>query len=244
MFHNRVKEIKEHVEDFVWMFQELKDLRSKRALCNILYSWIRYSPQYLSNIKDHIFEQYFDMDLMQSEEDEVFVDVGAYHGDTVLSYIQHYCHYKKIYCYEAFDKNMEICKNNLRGFSNIEYRECAVGKQNGIAYINISEDHSACTISDSDNGTKGIEIVSLDEDISDKITFIKMDIEGSEYNALLGAKRHIRNDHPKLAVAAYHNNQDLWRLAKIIKDLDDGCHFYLRYYGGVGYPSEYVLYGI
>lgn len=244
LFHNRVKEIKEHVEDFVWMFQELKDLRSKRALCNILYSWIRYSPQYLSNIKEHIFDQYFDMDLMQIEEDEVFVDVGAYHGDTALSYIQHYCHYKKIYCYEAFDKNMEICKNNLRGFSNIEYRECAVGKQNGIAYINISEDHSACTISDSDNGTRGIEIVSLDEDISDKITFIKMDIEGSEYNALLGAKRHIRNDHPKLAVAAYHNNQDLWRLAKIIKDLDDSYHFYLRYYGGVGYPSEYVLYGI
>ncbi len=244
LFHNRAKEIKEHREDFIWMFQQLEDVKSKKVLCNILYSWIRYSSIYLSSIKDSLFDQYFDLDLMQCSENEVFVDVGAYHGDTALSFIQNFYHYKKIYCYEAFCENMKICKNNLNGFTNIVFRECAVGKENGIAYVNKSDDQSACTISYSPNGTKGMDIVSLDEDIKEKITFLKMDIEGGEYDALIGAKGHIMKDHPKLAIAAYHNNQDLWRLAKLLKELDNSYRFYLRYYGGANYPSEYVLYGI
>jgi len=71
-----------------------------------------------------------------------------------------------------------------------------------------------------------------------------MDIEGSETNAIEGAKRHIREEHPKLAIACYHNNHDIWRLAKQIYEIEPGYRFYLRYYGGALYPSEYVLYGI
>ena len=75
-------------------------------------------------------------------------------------------------------------------------------------------------------------------------TFIKMDIEGSEKMALLGAKNHIINEHPKLAISVYHNNEDIWEIGKLIYEMDNSYQFFMRYYGGSIYPSEYVLYAI
>ena len=47
-------------------------------------------------------------------------------------------------------------------------------------------------------GEETIQSTTLDEDINEKITMIKMDIEGSEEKAILGARRHITEEHPKL----------------------------------------------
>lgn len=73
---------------------------------------------------------------------------------------------------------------------------------------------------------------------------MKMDIEGTESLALQGCADHIRKDHPKLAISIYHNNEDIWKIAKLIKEIDATYKFYIRYYGGNLYPSEYILYGI
>ena len=59
-----------------------------------------------------------------------------------------------------------------------------------------------------ESGTIKVETVSLDCDIEEKITLLKTDIEGAEWDALLGAKEHIKNDKPKLAISIYHSNQD------------------------------------
>ena len=83
--------------------------------------------------------------------------------------------------------------------------------------------------------------MTLDEDIEEKITLLKMDIEGAEYQALLGAADHIRNDYPVLAISVYHSNEDLLRIPQLIRDFCSDYRFYLRYYGGAIYPSEYVL---
>lgn len=70
---------------------------------------------------------------------------------------------------------------------------------------------------------------------------IKMDIEGGEYSALLGAKRHIQEDLPKLFLSVYHSNDDLIRIPRLIADISDEYDFYLRYYGGNIYATEIVL---
>ncbi|MDD7177491.1 MAG: FkbM family methyltransferase, partial [Lachnospiraceae bacterium] len=80
-----------------------------------------------------------------------------------------------------------------------------------------------------------------DEDIVETISLLKMDIEGAEYQALLGAKNHIQNDHPVLAISVYHSNEDLLRIPRLIHDICPDYRFYLRYNGGTIYPSEYVL---
>jgi len=74
--------------------------------------------------------------------------------------------------------------------------------------------------------------------------FIKMDVEGSEKQTLIGAAATIKAYHPTLAVCAYHKPWDLLELTAQIEEIagDEAYDFYLRYYG----PSlvELVLYAI
>lgn len=72
--------------------------------------------------------------------------------------------------------------------------------------------------------------ISLDADIPEKITFIKIDIEGLETSVLLGGKNHIRNDSPKLAVCGSSTACGMWELLKLIDYMNPNYHFYLRRY--------------
>ena len=95
-----------------------------------------------------------------------------------------------------------------------------------------------------EKGTLAVPIVKIDDDIEEDVTFIKMDIEGGEEKALLGCLDKIKKNHPKLALSVYHNHKDIWKIARIIHDADPSYHFYVRYYGGPIFPTEYILYAV
>ena len=63
-----------------------------------------------------------------------------------------------------------------------------------------------------------------------RLDFIKMDIEGAEMHALIGAEKSIRRFCPKLAIAVYHRTQDLWEIPEWLDKLDLGYRFYLRHF--------------
>lgn len=73
---------------------------------------------------------------------------------------------------------------------------------------------------------------------------IKMDIEGFEYKALEGSKKHIKKTHPKLLISVYHNHDDIYRIPKLIENICSEYKFYLRFYGTNLFPTEIVLFGI
>lgn len=71
-----------------------------------------------------------------------------------------------------------------------------------------------------------------------------MDIVGTEYSALLGCRKHIQTEHPKLAISVYHGFEDLWRLPLLVDSMGPGYRFYLRYHGGNLFPTETLLYAL
>lgn len=79
-------------------------------------------------------------------------------------------------------------------------------------------------------GSEIITVDTLDTIIKEKVTFIKMDLEGWELNALKGAAEHIRSDCPKLAIAVYHNSSDFRKVFKYIQGFDLDYQVYLRHY--------------
>lgn len=243
--YNRSKSLKEHIDNFIWLYNNLNDYRSKKLLLAIMNNWYNSDFKTLNNSIETNYTHYFDLDLVNCDNNEVFVDIGAYTGDTVINYINNYGtnNYKQIYCYEMTKKNIDLLKNNLKYYKNIKYIEKAISSKKETVYINNSIiDSSANTISK--NGTQPIEATTIDDDIKEKISLIKMDIEGSEQKALIGCKRHIIEDHPKLLISVYHNHTDIWKIPQMIYEMDKNYKFYLRNHGNNIFPTETVLIGI
>lgn len=77
-----------------------------------------------------------------------------------------------------------------------------------------------------------INIVSLDDVVGDEVVgFIKLDIEGAEYDALEGAQRTIARDKPLLAICVYHKPGDQLALMDYLHSLVPEYRFWLRHYG-------------
>ena len=241
IFKKKAQIFKEKREDFVWLYDSLKDYKSKTVLLSILNNYYNFDLNGLNLVADKIYKHYFDLDLLPYCENEVFVDVGAYTGDTVLDYIASYgMSYNKIYCYEITESMVLYIKNNFSNLPNIEIRNLAVAEKAGKLYLDANST-SASANRVKEAGVDAVNAVSLDEDIKEKISMIKMDIEGGEISAIKGAKEHIKNDLPKLFISVYHSNDDIITIPKLIRSYTDKYDFYLRYYGGNLYATEIVL---
>ena len=73
-------------------------------------NWYCYDFATPAQARETLFESYFDLDLVSCTSEEVVVDLGAYTGDTALSYLRNYGEdgYKKMYCYEITPSTFEI----------------------------------------------------------------------------------------------------------------------------------------
>lgn len=244
LFIDRAGQLKDHYEDFCWLYDQLGDYRSKKVLYGILHFWLSFDFEQKKTMKENNFDDYYDFDLLQCDENEVIVDLGAYIGDSALSYIENYGKYKKIYCYEISQESITKMQQKLSSYENITIRNVAVGAEEGTMYFKKGAFDSSNQVSDS--GDIPVPVVTLDQDIQEPITLIKMDIEGSELNAIEGAVEHIRKDRPKLAVCTYHNNHHIWEIPRRLKEINPDYKLYMRYNGGWNSFSvaEFVTFAI
>ncbi len=243
---NRAHALTEHLEDFEWIYNNLGDNRSKKILVNILYYWLMSDNNRIEQIYDRTFSQYFDLDLVKCSKEEVFVDIGGYTGDTLASYARTFGQktYKRLYCYEIVPADIEYIEENIKRLQldNVVLRKKGASSKSGTMYLTDNVLSSVSHLYES--GTIAVPVVKIDDDIEEDVTFIKMDIEGAEEDALLGCLEKIRQNHPKLALSIYHNHKDMWKLARIIYEVDPSYKFYIRYYGSAILPTEYILYAI
>lgn len=241
----RASSLKDHIEDYVWLYNKLEDYRSKKLLYAILNNWYNFDTITTQTSLERNYEQYWDLDIIKPSSDEVIVDIGAYVGDSILSYIRNYGlgQYKKIYAYEITPESIELLKNNTRYYPNIEIRKKAVLETSRKVYMNINEEGpSANQIAE--DGEEILEGVKIDDDIIEPISMIKMDIEGAEAKAIVGSQHHIKENSPKLLLSVYHNYEDLWKIPRMIDELNGNYKFYLRCYGTELFPTEIILYAI
>lgn len=239
-FTNRIKCLKTYLVEFMWLYYKLEDYQSKYTLYCILLNWLNLDTYNIAKVNS-IFNQYFDLDLFHINKDEIFVDCGAYSGDTLLSYINTYGKdFKKYYAYEINNDFINTLEANisLHNIENVIVKNYGLSDKEEELYI--KENLSASKVSET--GNKKVKLVKLDDNLQDVPTFIKMDIEGYEEKAILGSKEIIKNYSPNLAIAVYHGYNDLWKLPRLINEINPNYNFYLRHYGGNLVPTEFILY--
>ena len=184
--------------------------------------------------------QYFDLPELDLRN-EYFVDAGAFDGSTTKYFLDHF---EKgfSYVFEANPKQSGVIRECLDGCPNWELFPLGVYDKNGTMRFTVSDSNPAGSKMTEDQG-ETVEVCSLDAVLSGrKVTFIKMDIEGSEWAALRGAERIIREQRPKLAVCVYHRPEDIWEIPALILQYHLDYKLYLRHYSIA--DTETVLYAV
>ena len=138
--YEKATTLKENINQFKWLYNILKDYKSKKLLYGILNNWFCYDFNTVNSCLGTPYKHYFDLDIISNCQDEVVVDLGAYTGDTILDYIDTYGEdsYKKIYCYDITDEVFTYLKNNVekyKGKSLMVPREDAVQLEEDEYYI-------------------------------------------------------------------------------------------------------------
>ena len=216
-----------HIEEFAKLKEILEDDFSRLTLEKVLeYRRTRK----MSSLKGIITQpQYFQKDIFSPMKDEVFIDGGAYTGDTIESFIKNWGGvYKAIYAWEPDAANIKQMKKNLRGFKNIKVIPFGMWKEKG----SLGFDQHGGSVSKIDEGLSDkVEVESIDHIcFEEKVTFIKMDIEGSEKEALEGAVNVIKRDRPRLAICIYHSPEDLYEIPFWIKSIVPEYKLYIRHH--------------
>ncbi len=211
------------------VFNMLSDDLSKLVFSNILRHRITMDFTYLNSIVSE--KQYFPSDIFTLNDAECFVDGGAYNGETIDAFINE-TNNKFSYIY-AFEPDLQNYNNIKESIKNLDYDllklvNAGLYSKTGRIGFN-SHGNSASFICETGKDT--ISLVKLDEVVDEyKPTYIKLDIEGAEEEALYGMKDTITNYHPKLAISIYHKASDLWELPLVILKLSASYKIYIRHY--------------
>ena len=222
-------------EDIKRVYDSLADELSRREYIDFISQkiWGFYNKTYHD-------DQYFDSDIIAFGEKESYVDAGAFDGDSILKFTELAGNYDSVYGFEMDPGNYLRLKDNCEELDRCFLHNKGVGEKKKILKACFGM-NSASHISE--QGNIDVEIDSLDSILGDiPVTFIKMDIEGAEYDALKGAKHIIEKNRPKLAVCAYHKLEDLWKIPGIIQEYNPGYRLLFRNYHNSA--SESVFYAL
>lgn len=221
-----------HADEILEVFDWLEDDLSKETYVNMLLTRMYLERQRYELTRP---EQYFSIpEFTFHSPDEVFVDCGAYVGDSVEQYLNvKDGTFKKIYAFEPDRRNFaamearieRLCREWAVAPERIVPVNAGVGEKSVDLVLRNSNQETASlgarfSLAAGQDGSEHIAVVTLDEVFSEQeIGFLKADIESFEYPMLLGAEHVIQRDKPKIAICIYHNPSDMFRIAQKLKAL-------------------------
>ncbi len=186
--------------------------------------------------------QYFPDGIPLKEDINCFIDCGAYTGDTIMQLHNKCGKVKEVIAFEPDTDNFLKLSQYLTGYSKnicdqLLLYPCGVWSETTqMRFSDGNGDGSAVT----PDGKSIKQFVALDEVIFNITpTFLKMDVEGAEVEALHGAKELISISKPDLAICLYHKISHLWEIALLIHRWNLGYDFYIRQHD---YTMEIVMY--
>lgn len=247
--------VQQHLAEFETVFQMLDD-ESQRVYAGILLCRISGN---ISDAEQYCCDnQYFCLPKFRYIHNEkgAFVDCGAFVGDTLEEMVKRSLGTApKLYAFEPSERAFGALKKRTSFLCDIWAIEperiicekAGVGEKRGyLSFREYTTDLTGMSFTDMDTSTKnaGAEIVDLDSYFAEKqennISFIKADIEGSEWTMLQGAKGTIQRCKPKLAISIYHNIFDFFRIQQYLKELVPEYHFHVCHHSNT--DIETILY--
>jgi FkbM family methyltransferase len=177
-------------------------------------------------------------ELFYPSHREVFVDCGAFDGDTVRSFLR--CkggQFARVIAFEPDPANSQRLRETVEALPEptrrkIEVVSCALGASKGTVMFNSTGTDTAAV----GPGCFAVACITLDDALQNqRATIIKFDIEGAELDALRGGSKVIARDLPVLTVSAYHEQSHLWEVPLAITSISRHYQYFLRPHGSEGW---------
>lgn len=248
----------DNINSYQKAYDLLEDVLSKQIFIAHINS--RISGEYSEISKYNSKLKYgYDLELMQLNSDEVFVDCGAFDGDTFLEVMDYTGgRFKKYIAFEPDEANVLRLEAKTADHDNVRIVKkgvCDVNEvknfyNDGSLYSNFVDtglwgDKTRRDVYNDKDNFVSVPVCRMDDIIGDEIvSVIKMDIEGSELEALKGAEQLIKRNLPKLAICIYHKSEDLFSCILFINYIagNGSYKFYVRHHSDN--ITETVLYAI
>ncbi len=221
------------------VFNILADDFSVKVLENEIQFKLTGNINYLTEIftdKDEIFN------ILNLTENESYLDLGAYRGDTIQEFL-HYTNgsYRHITALEPDKKTFKKLKDYTKTLDNIQLWNMGIWDSDG--YVNF-ENSAGRGSSIKSAGSQKLAVTKIDTLFQvQKVSYIKIDVEGAELQALKGGMNTLKRNKPKLNLALYHRSEDIFTLPLLVHDINPGYKLYLRQHPHI--PAwDLNLYGI
>ncbi len=188
---------------------------------------------------------YFPPELFRLDNRDCLLDCGAFDGDTIRQALENYpSGFEAVHAIEAdslsyarLESFKETLDPGIR--ERIHLYNCAIGAERGFVRF---ESDGSVNARMSESGAL-VELLPIDELFAPMpLSFIKMDIEGAEFDALQGARNVLLRDRPILAICVYHTQNDIWRIPLLLREILPEHRLFLRAYEGDGFQT--VLYAL
>ena len=230
MFHDGLIE---DLYDNIAQYQKLADLLADDRSAAVLAAVIQYrltgEPEVLDPITE--WELYGAGALLSYAHDEVYVDAGTFDGDSIRLFIERVAgKFERVYGFEPDPVTFQRLKMNFAGEPRVVPINAGLYSKTGTLRFDNAGTRGSIL---SDSGAVVVPVVGLDEVLKDnRVSYVKMNIEGAELDALDGAAASIRRWNPKLALSAYHRPSHLWQVPAKVKELDPRYQLYFRQHDG------------
>ena len=214
-------------EELLEVYTNLADEKSKEVFASTLNYKLSGKLDYLQRITTQREEDC--RQLFQFSKNETFVDLGAYDGDTIKEFLNYTAFsYREIVALEPDSKNFKKLQRFVEkaGLEHVLLLNKGIWSEEGALSFAASGGRQSALQSD---GKVEVPVDSVDHIMQGRpVSYMKLDVEGAEFEALSGAAETIGRWAPKLFVAAYHRDDDLWRLPLLLWQLNKKYDIYLR----------------
>lgn len=218
------KSLKDREDDWEHLYDSLFDQESRQTLVDILAYRLSGDPRIMEHYSYRPREQYFE-DFLHLKQ-EVFIDGGAFDGETAELFIDRCADYTAVHVFEPDPANFKRCAERLEDRRDLTLHPLGLSDHKGELRFKLGAG-SASVIDQAGEFT--ITVGTIDHYAPDA-TFIKLDLEGWELKALRGAEATILRNKPKIAVGAYHSPDDFLEIFEWITGLELGYRVSLRHY--------------
>ena len=210
------------------VYNNLSDDESKMIYASVLNYKLSGKMSYLLSAYTEKTELY---SLVSERGIKTVVDAGAYNGDTAKEAIEFFDGLKNIYAIEPDRRNFkklssfaETASVNIVPINAACWSSCTSGNFSDSGNRNSSVDSTASY----QHKEQEIRFISIDSLALEEVDYIKYDVEGAEYEAILGSRQTIESYSPVLLVSLYHRSRDIFFLPELLMTDFRKYDFYIR----------------